>query len=105
MTENELLLAISNIVQTQIEPLKKEFHDDISNVVQTQIEPLKREINKTNLLIENEVIPRLQEIESCYTSTFRRYSSGVNDIDKLKMDMDIVKNVVSEHSEKLQKIS
>ncbi len=73
MTENELLLAISKIVQTQIEPLKKEIHD-------------------TNLLIESKVIPRVQKIESCYTSTFRRYSGTVNDIDQ--MDMDVVKKVV-----------
>lgn len=50
MTDNELLLAISNIVQSQVEPLKHDIRD-------------------VKLLIENDVMPRLNTIESCYTST------------------------------------
>lgn len=86
MTDNELLLAISNIVQSQVEPIKHDIRD-------------------TKLLIENEVMPRLNTIESCYTSTYRRYAAGVNQIETLQADVDIIKKVVAEHSEKLQKIS
>lgn len=86
MTDNELLLAISNIVQAQIEPLKHDIRD-------------------AKLLIENDVMPRLNTIESCYTSTYRRYATGVNQIETLQADVDIIKKVVAEHSEKLQKIS
>jgi hypothetical protein len=86
MTDNELLLAISNAVQSQIEPLK---HD----------------IGDVKLLLENDVLPRLNTIESCYTSTYRRYASGINQLEALQSDVDIIKKVVAEHSEKLQKIS
>ena len=86
MTDNELLLAISNIVQSQVEPLKHDIRD-------------------VQLMLENEVMPRLNTIESCYTSTYRRYETGVNQIDALQTDVDIIKKVVAEHSEKLQKIS
>lgn len=86
MTDNELLLAISNVVQAQIEPLRKD-------------------INDTKLLLENDVLPRLQNIESCYTSTYRRYASGIEQIEAIQSDVQILKKVVAEHSEKLQKIS
>ena len=86
MTDNELLLAISNIVQSQVEPLKKD-------------------IQQTRIILENDILPRLQNIESCYTSTFNRYSSGINQIEAIQSDIDILKKVVTEHSEKLQKIS
>lgn len=86
MTDNELLLAISNAVQSQIEPLKHDIRD-------------------VKLLLENDVLPRLNTIESCYTSTYRRYSSGINQLETLQSDVDIIKKVVAEHSEKLQKIS
>lgn len=86
MTDNELLLAISNIVQSQVEPLKKD-------------------IQQTRIILENDILPRLQNIESCYTSTFNRYSSGINQIEAIQTDIDILKKVVTEHSEKLQKIS
>ena len=86
MTDNELLLAISNIVQTQNHPIKQ-------NVLNTQ------------LFLENEILPRLQNLESCYTTTYHRYTNGIQQLDTLQSDMNIVKKVVTEHSELLQKIS
>lgn len=77
----------------------------ISNVVQAQVEPLKQEVRDMRLLLENDVLPRLNTIESCYTSTYRRYASGINQLDAIQTDVDILKKVVSEHSEKLQKLA
>ena len=53
MTDNELLLAISNMMDEKLEPVK----DDVKS---------------TRILIENDILPRLQNIEACYTSTYRR---------------------------------
>lgn len=86
MTDNELLLAISNIVQAQIEPIKNDIRD-------------------IKITLENDISPRLQNIESCYTSTYKRYKSGINQIETMQSDIDIMKKVIAEHSEKLQKIS
>lgn len=86
MTDNELLLAISNMMDKKLKPI----NDRLTKIELTQ---------------ETKILPRLEEIESCYTSTFNRYQSGVTQIDQLQSDMDIVKKVVAEHSEKLQKIS
>lgn len=55
----------------------------ISNVVQAQVEPLKQEVRDMRLLLENDVLPRLNTIESCYTSTYRRYASGINQLDAI----------------------
>lgn len=77
----------------------------ISNVVQAQMEPLRQEVRDMRLLLENDVLPRLNTIESCYTSTYRRYASGINQLDAIQTDVDILKKVVSEHSEKLQKLA
>lgn len=44
MTDHELLLAVSNAVQSQIEPLKHDIRD-------------------VKLLLENDVLPRLNTIE------------------------------------------
>ena len=86
MTDNELLLAISNMMDKKLKPI----NDRLTKIELTQ---------------ETKILPRLEEIESCYTSTFNRYQSGVEQIEQLQSDMDIVKKVVAEHSEKLQKIS
>ena len=89
MTDNELLLAISSM----LEPIKNDMKE------------MKREQKRTALLLENEVLPRLQNIESCYTSTYDRYKDSVEDYETMKQDIAIIKKVVTEHSEKLQKIS
>ncbi len=88
MTDNELLLAISNM----LDPIK----DDIQEI--------KDRVKKIELTQENIVLPRLNTIESCYTSTYDRYKDNVETYESMKQDISIIKKVVAEHSEKLQKI-
>lgn len=85
MTDNELLLAMSEMMDKKLEPIKER----LTNIELTQ---------------ENDILPRLQNIESCYTSTYRRYANGIEEMEMLKSDMEVIKRGVMEHSEKLQKI-
>lgn len=84
MTDNELLLAISNMMDKKLEPMQKDIKD-------------------MKITLEQDVLPRLQNIEACYTSTYRRYQNGINQIEAMQADIDILKKVVAEHSEKLNK--
>lgn len=86
MTDHELLLAISDIMDKKLKPI----NDRLTKIELTQ---------------ENKILPRLQEIESCYTGTFNRYQSGVEQIEAIQADIDVIKSVIREHSEKLQDIS
>jgi len=86
MTDNELLLAISNMIDQKLKPI----NDRLKRIELTQ---------------ENDILPRLQNIESCYTSTFKRYQSSVEQIESMQADIDVLKHVVTEHSEKLQKLA
>ena len=89
MTDNEILLALSNM----LEPIRNDLQD------------IKGRVNKIELAQENVILPRLQNIESCYTSTYDRYKDNVEDYETMKQDISILKKVVTEHSEKLQRIS
>lgn len=86
MTDNELLLAISDLFDKKLKPIK----DDVREIY---------------LRLENDILPRLQNIESCYTSTYKRYQSGIHQIEAMQADIDIMKKVIADHSEKLKKIS
>ena len=86
MTDNELLLAISDMLEKKLKPVKDTLK---------QIE----------FSLENDMLPRLQNIESCYTFTHKRYQTGIEQIEAMQADIDVIKSVVREHSEKLQKIS
>lgn len=55
--------------------------------------------------LENNIIPRLSTIESCYLDTFQRYMERTDQMDGMQMDIDVLKNVVEKHSGELQKIS
>ena len=89
MTDNELLLAISNM----LDPIKED------------IQEIKTRVKKIEITQENEILPRLNTIESCYTSTYDRYKDNVEDYESMKQDISIIKKVVAEHSEKLQKLA
>ena len=86
MTDNELLLAISGMMDQKLKPI----NDRLKRIELTQ---------------ENDILPRLQNIETCYTSTFKRYHSGIEQIEAMQADIDVIKQVVTEHSEKLQKLA
>lgn len=86
MTDNELLLAMSDLLDKKLQPIK----DDIQLL---------------KLQNENEILPRLQNIESCYTSTYNRYKSGASQIEAMQVDIEVMKSVIREHSEKLQKFA
>lgn len=104
----------------EVQELRGEFHGEIQNLrneLHEEIKFMKREItdlknglqklgdevDSIKIMLESDIIPRLCTIESCYVDTYRRYSMGVVEIEKVRTDVDILKNVVKEHSEKLNK--
>ena len=54
----------------QIMALSNEDKIFISQLLDTKIKLVQ-------LLLENDVLPRLQNIEVCYTSIYRRYANGI----------------------------
>ncbi len=86
MTDNELLLAMSDMLDKKLKPINDR-------------------LKKIELAQENDVLPRLQNIEACYTSTYKRYQTGVEQIEAMQADIEVMKSVIREHSEKLQKLA
>lgn len=91
MTDNELLLAISDMMDKKLD---------------ARLQPIENRLKRIEIdLLENNVIPRLNTIESCYTDTYNRYKDYADKMEAAFADIELLKKVVSEHSEKLQKIS
>lgn len=88
---NEDLLAISQLLDVKLD---------------ARLKPIEGKLQRIEVdLLENNVVPRLNTIESCYTDTYNRYRDYADKIQAAFEDIEILKKVVSEHSEKLQKIS
>ena len=156
MKDNELLLAISNLLDSKLDPINDKINqmsdkiiriedrlsnvedrlsnveDRLSNVedkiirmdnrlsdvegrltnvegkiiqMNTSLSRVEDKIIRIELMQENDLLPRLQNIESCYTSTYERYKNSVSDYGAMQQDITIMKQVITEHSEKLHKIS
>lgn len=101
MTDNELLLAISDMLDKKLDARLK----PMENYMKNQFEKLNNEVTNIKLTLENDIRPRLNTIESCYTDTYNRYKDHADKMEAAFVDIDLLKKVVSEHSEKLQKLA
>ena len=97
MTDNELLPAISEMMdiklKSELQPLKND------------LQTLKDEVHQIKLYQENVILPGLNTIESCYTNTYNRYKNYAEKMEAAFADIEIMKKVIAEHSEKLQKLA
>ena len=64
-----------------------------------------QKLKPIHLTLENDILPRLQNIEACYTDTYRRYAAGAEEISAIKSAVEVMKIILQQHSEKLRLIS
>lgn len=129
---SEDLLAISQVVDTRLDirlkPIEKdirELKEDVAVLKQDvavlkqdvfvlkqdvaglkeDVETLKTGLQNVKLFQENVIMPRLNTIESCYTDTYRRYQKNNDKMEAVFDDVDLLKRIAINHSEKLQKLA
>lgn len=123
MSDNELLLAISDMMDTKLKPVNNQLEkmedtlennviprlekmeDTLENNVIPRLEKVEQSQKKMELTLENNMLPRLQTIEGCYLSTYERYKSGVEQIDTMRDDVNVMKTTIEKHSEMFQKLA
>ena len=97
MTDNELLLAISDIMDKKLDARIKPLENEIKSI--------KDEQTRINLIIENEIRSDIKLLVENYLPAAQRYEKSTAQIEAMQADIDVMKSVIREHSEKLQKIS
>lgn len=128
---NELLLGISallepirkevsriaeelSVVQKDVAELKAdvaELKADVKDLkirmgkVETELADVQRQVHKQGIQIENDIIPRLSTIEKCYVDTYYRYQKSVEGYEQMQMDIRVIRDVVLEHSKKIQQLA
>ncbi len=110
-TDDDLLLGISNLLDRKLGVIQNDLSDVRNEIVllrtdvSRELISIRADIRSINIRMENDILPRLQNIEDCYLSTYRRYQSGVNQIDAIQADVDVLKAVVTNHSGILQNMA
>ena len=100
--------SLRNEFHTEIQAVKKELHLEIQAVrddLHAEIQSLDARVRLLQLNQENVIMPGLNNIEACYTDTFKRYRDYADKIESTYEDVDLLKKVVMEHSEKFQKLA
>ena len=92
MTDEQMLLAMSNMMDAKLKPVNNE------------IQSLKADLQAVKIFQENVILPRLEEIESCYTGTYKRYQHGIDKIDVMEIDINNLKKVTLKHSEAIDRL-
>ena len=87
-------------VEEKVEKMEVRFGN-----VEEKIGKVENRLQKIEVGLENDIVPRLNTIENCYTTTYNRYSTYADKMETCFSDVELLKTIVSEHSEKLRKIS
>lgn len=101
---NEDLLAISQLLDTKLDARLKPMENDIKSIKDEQIR-IKDEQTRINLIIENDILHGINILSENYVPAAKRYQDAAAQINAMQADIDIMKKVISDHSEKLKKIS
>lgn len=122
---SEDLLAISQLLDTKLDARLKPMENDIRTIRDEQIlmreeqrrlrdeqalmrkeqALMKEEQSRINLIIENDILHATNILVENYLPAAKRYENATEKIESMQADLDIVKKVVADHSEKLRKIS
>lgn len=128
MSDKELLFAISTMMDSKLKPVNQSLakaQEEIGSIkreirelrgenaeltgeiaeLKGEIAQMKGTVKKIEVIQENKILPRLQNIEACYTSTYHRYEKGSEEIEQAIQDLELMKGIITEHSDKIQKIS
>ena len=107
--KNELQTMKDDIadMKGEIADMKGEIADIRNEIasIKSNMLIMQNEIRQIKLCQENIILPRLDTIESCYSDTFNRYRTYADKMDSVFEDVELLKTVVTHHSEKLQKLA
>lgn len=102
--EVELVKDEVKLVKDEVKLVKNEVNlvkEEVKHV-ENQIKLLEDRIDHIDLKLENVFEPRMNTIESCYMDTYKRYQRGVDKIDKLESDNELIRTILQKHSKMLQ---
>ena len=93
--------SLQSSLRAEITETRETLHAEIAETRDS----LQSQLTQINLTLEQNVVPRLNTIESCYVSTYERYSQGINQLESIQSDILVMKDVIMKHSTQLAKIS
>ena len=79
--------------------------EDRVSALETEVSELGRKVTLTNLEIENEIRPHIQLLAENYVPAAKRYEKTSAQMEEMYSDIDVMKKVITKHSETLQRLA
>ncbi len=94
-------------LETEISDLKHRVSslEDRVFALETEVSELGRKVTLTNLEIENEIRPHIQLLAENYVPAAKRYEKTSAQVEEMHSDIDVMKKVITKHSETLQRLA
>lgn len=114
MVDKEMFAAMEDLLNRKLD----EKFDEKLKPINNKLDRLDEHVSKMEISVgklekdmtyvkvvqlENNVIPRLSTIEKCYIDTSDRYMKRTKQIDRMDLDISVLKQVAMNHSEQLKK--
>ncbi len=117
MTNEELLVAMTGIMSDMLdekldtkldEKLDQKLDEKLDQKLDEKLNPIKADISglkermtNVELLLENYVVPSLQDLCKVVNTEYKKYEISIESHEQMKTDTDVLKSVVSDHSERI----
>ena len=69
--------------------------------LKTETQGLKERRTNVEILLENYVVPNLKDLCKVVNTEYRKYEISIESHEQMKTDTDVLKSVVSDHSERI----
>ena len=102
VSAGDITKLVDTIIRSAMEKRASDIHIE---PLENEINSLKDEQRRINLIIENEIRSDIKLLAENYLPAAKRYEKTTARIEAMQADIDVMKSVIREHSEKLQKIS
>lgn len=97
-------LDLTNEIAAVRSDLTKEI-ETVRSDLTNEIAAVKTDVLKIGLSIENEIKPNIQLLAETIIPVAKRYETESNKIESMETDIKLLKKVVAEHSERLNKLA
>ena len=120
MTNEELLVAMTRVMSDMLdEKLDKKLDEKLDQKLDQKLDEklnpikadmaeqkaetqgLKERMTNVELLLENYVVPSLKDLCKVVNTEYRKYEISIESHEQMKTDTDVLKSVVSDHSERI----
>lgn len=99
MMDNELLQAISDMMDTKLEPIQTEI-----KTIKEDLQTVKQKVTRLEISIETELIPNIQRVAEGHVDLFRNLSDVKSTLEVMNGKLEMNDIYIRHHDAEIKKL-